>query len=43
MKPTYPEEVSCDEQTRALVDRRWCEYFPEGGVEMGDSERGHLD
>jgi hypothetical protein len=25
-----------------LVTTRWKEYFP-GGVEMGDSEKGHLD
>jgi UbiD family decarboxylase len=43
MKPWYPKEVSCDPETAALVTRRWTEYFPEGGVEMGDSERGHLD
>jgi 4-hydroxybenzoate decarboxylase subunit C len=43
MKTTYPEEVSAGDETKALVDRRWGEYFPEGGVEMGDSERGHLD
>jgi len=27
----------------ALVDRRWSEYFPGGGVEMGDSAAAHLD
>jgi hypothetical protein len=43
MKPPYPEELACDESTSALVDRRWREYFPDGGVEMGDSDRGHLD
>ena len=43
MKPGYPEELFCDEETARLVDRRWSEYFPEGGVEMGDSDRGHLD
>ncbi|HRV79896.1 MAG TPA: hypothetical protein P5218_00585, partial [Planctomycetota bacterium] len=43
MKPGYPEELFCDEATAALVDRRWKEYFPQGGVEMGDSDRGHLD
>jgi len=43
MKPNYPEELSCDPETAELVDRRWKEYFPDGGVEMGDSERGHLD
>jgi len=43
MKPPYPKELFCDEDTAALVDRRWKEYFPNGGVEMGDSDRGHLD
>jgi len=43
MKPPYPKELFCDEQTAVLVDRRWKEYFPDGGVEMGDSDRGHLD
>lgn len=42
-KPTYPEELFCDPQTAALVDRRWKEYFPQGRVEMGDSDRAHLD
>lgn len=42
MKPWYPAEVSCDPSTAALVTARWKEYFPQGGVEMGDSERGHL-
>lgn len=27
MKPNYPAELECDEQTRLLVDRRWSEYF----------------
>ncbi len=43
MKPSYPEELFCDEATAALVARRWKEYFPEGGVEMGDSDRAGLD
>jgi UbiD family decarboxylase len=43
MKPPYPKELFCDEETADLVDRRWKEYFPDGGVEMGDSDRGHLD
>jgi UbiD family decarboxylase len=43
MKPGYPDELSCDPDTAKLVDRRWKEYFPDGGVEMGDSEKGHLD
>ena len=43
MKPWYPREVSCDAATAARVSSRWREYFPSGGVQMGDSERGHLD
>lgn len=43
MKSPYPEELFCDDETAALVDRRWKEYFPDGNVEMGDSDRGHLD
>jgi 3-polyprenyl-4-hydroxybenzoate decarboxylase len=43
MKPWYPNEVTCRPDVAATVTRRWREYFPNGGVEMGDSERGHLD
>jgi hypothetical protein len=43
LKPWYPAELSCDPDTAALVSRRWNEYFPDGGVEMGDAERAHLD
>jgi UbiD family decarboxylase len=43
MKPWYPEELFCDPETARTVDRRWKEYFPKGGVEMGDSDRAHLD
>jgi 3-polyprenyl-4-hydroxybenzoate decarboxylase len=43
MKPWYPAEVSCRPDVAALVSRRWREYFPNRAVEMGDSERGHLD
>ena len=42
MKAGYPEELFCDIETAARVERRWREYFP-AGVEMGDSDRGHLD
>ncbi len=28
MKPHYPDELQCDEETARLVDRRWREYFP---------------
>jgi len=43
LKPGLPKELSCDDQTAALVTRRWKEYFPNAPVEMGDSERAHLD
>ena len=43
MKPTYPNELFCDDATAETVTARWKEYFPAGGVEMGDSARAHLD
>ncbi len=43
MKPSYPPELHCDPRTSELVERRWREYFPGGGVEMGDSDLDHLD
>ncbi len=43
MKPWYPEELFCDPETAERVTRRWKEYFPAGDVEMGDSDRAHLD
>jgi UbiD family decarboxylase len=43
IKPGYPEELFCDDDTAVLVTRRWREYFPAARVEMGDSARGHLD
>jgi len=43
IKPWYPEELFCDPVTSRLVHRRWKEYFPAGGVEMGDSDRASLD
>jgi UbiD family decarboxylase len=42
MKPWYPAEVSCEPGIARRVAERWREYFP-AGVEMGDSEAGHLD
>ena len=42
MKAWYPKELSCDPDVAATVTRRWREYFP-SAVEMGDSEKGHLD
>lgn len=43
MKASYPEELVCDPGTAAVVSRRWSEYFPGRRVEMGDSDRAHLD
>jgi 3-polyprenyl-4-hydroxybenzoate decarboxylase len=43
MKPSYPKELFCDPDTAARVERRWREYFPGGGIAMGDSDRAHLD
>ncbi len=43
MKPWYPAELSCRPDTAVQVTARWKEYFPLDRVEMGDSERGHLD
>jgi UbiD family decarboxylase len=43
MKPWYPAEVACRDDTARLVTRRWPEYFPGRPVQMGDAERGHLD
>jgi UbiD family decarboxylase len=43
LKPWFPEELFCDEETAATVTRRWREYFPAGKIEMGDSDAAHLD
>jgi len=43
LKPGFPAELSCAPEIAATVTRRWKEYFPAGGVEMGDSESAHLD
>ncbi|MFI4944182.1 MAG: UbiD family decarboxylase [Burkholderiales bacterium] len=42
-KPSFPKELVTDPETAALVSRRWREYFPDGKVEMGDSDRASLD
>ena len=42
LKPGFPEELFCDEETAGKVTRRWRDYFPQG-VEMGDSSTAHLD
>lgn len=43
LKPGFPRELTCRYDIAQLVTRRWKEYFPSGKVEMGDSERAHLD
>jgi len=43
LKPGFPDELFCDDETARTVESRWAEYFPDGGVEMGDSDRAHLD
>ena len=43
LKPGFPDELFCDAVTAETVSRRWSEYFPDGGVEMGDSGLAHLD
>ncbi|HEY6320387.1 MAG TPA: hypothetical protein VJA16_02380, partial [Thermoanaerobaculia bacterium] len=43
LKPGFPRELRADPGTAALVSRRWREYFPGGGIEMGDSDAAHLD
>jgi UbiD family decarboxylase len=43
LKPGFPKELSCRDDIAQLVTRRWKEYFPGATVEMGDSERAHLD
>lgn len=43
LKPWYPAEVRGRDDIARRVSDRWREYFPGGGVEMGDAERGHLD
>jgi 4-hydroxybenzoate decarboxylase subunit C len=42
-KPGFPAELFPSEAVAEQVTRRWREYFPGGGVEMGDSALGHLD
>ena len=42
LKPGFPTELSCDDETARRVTDRWQEYFP-AGLEMGDSESASLD
>jgi UbiD family decarboxylase len=43
LKASYPKELFCDPDTARKVGDRWREYFPAGGVEMGDSGSASLD
>jgi len=43
VRPGFPEELTCDPDVSRRVTERWAEYFPQGDVEMGDSEAAHLD
>ena len=43
LKPGFPDELFCDDETARKVESRWREYFPGRAVEMGDSDRAHLD
>ncbi len=43
IKPWYPKELACRDDIAARVTERWNEYFPSRRVEMGDSEKAHLD
>ena len=42
MKPWYPKELFCDDETGQKVQNRWKEYFPGKSPEMGDSDFAHL-
>lgn len=42
-KPDFPAELFSSPEIANRVTQRWKEYFPQGGIEMGDSDRGHLD
>lgn len=42
LKPGFPAELRSDPEVAARVTHRWREYFPDGGVEMGDSDLAHL-
>ena len=43
LPPGFPTELTTSDDLGNLVNRRWSEYFPSGGVVMGDSEQAHLD
>jgi UbiD family decarboxylase len=43
LKPWYPKELTTPDDVAARVTARWREYFPSRGIEMGDSQKAHLD
>jgi UbiD family decarboxylase len=43
LKPGFPAELFCDDDTARRVSERWKEYFPDRPVTMGDSAAAHLD
>ena len=42
IKPSYPAELTCRPDVAEQVSTRWLDYFPGGGVDMGDSEKSSL-
>jgi len=42
LKTGFPKELTCRDDVAATVTRRWKEYFPAGGVEMGEADQSHL-
>jgi hypothetical protein len=42
-KRGFPAELFASPAVAEQVSRRWREYFPAGGVEMGDAARANLD
>ncbi len=43
LKPGFPRELFGDPRVSRQVSERWRSYFPEGNVEMGDSDQASLD
>ncbi len=42
LRDGFPDELFCAPEIARRVSERWKEYFPDGTVEMGDSDRAHL-
>jgi len=43
LKPGFPKELFGDPAISRRVTERWREYFPDGRIEMGDSDQASLD